>query len=204
VFAKSAKQNYNFINCFTDMSEIKEKYEKKVVAAMQEKFGYKNKMSVPRIQKVVVNTGFGKLIGAKTKDEQRKFFEYVLTNFSQITGQKPVLTAARTSISSFKLREGSTVGSKVTLRGKKMFDFLEKVVNIVLPRSRDFRGINIMAVDKGGNLNIGIKEHIVFPEISPEKSPIILGLQITVTTNAKTKEEGLELFRLLDFPIKKS
>ncbi|MFA5080476.1 MAG: 50S ribosomal protein L5 [Candidatus Paceibacterota bacterium] len=186
------------------MSEIKEKYEKKVVAAMQEKFGYKNKMSVPRIQKVVVNTGFGKLIGAKTKDEQRKFFEYVLTNFSQITGQKPVLTAARTSISSFKLREGSTVGSKVTLRGKKMFDFLEKVVNIVLPRSRDFRGINIMAVDKGGNLNIGIKEHIVFPEISPEKSPIILGLQITVTTNAKTKEEGLELFRLLDFPIKKS
>ena len=204
MFAKSAKQNYNFINCFTDMSEIKEKYEKKVVAAMQEKFGYKNKMSVPRIQKVVVNTGFGKLIGAKTKDEQRKFFEYVLTNFSQITGQKPVLTAARTSISSFKLREGSTVGSKVTLRGKKMFDFLEKVVNIVLPRSRDFRGINIMAVDKGGNLNIGIKEHIVFPEISPEKSPIILGLQITVTTNAKTKEEGLELFRLLDFPIKKS
>ncbi|MFA6252070.1 MAG: 50S ribosomal protein L5 [Candidatus Paceibacterota bacterium] len=186
------------------MSEIKEKYEKKVVAAMQEKFGYKNKMSVPKIQKVVVNTGFGRVIGNKTKDEQRKFSEYILSNFSQITGQRPVLTAARTSISSFKLREGSIIGSKVTLRGKKMYDFLEKVVNIVLPRSRDFRGISTMAIDKGGNMNIGIKEHIVFPEISPEKSPIILGLQITVTTNAKSKEEGLELFRLLDFPIKKS
>lgn len=188
---------------YTGMSEIKEKYEKKVVAAMQEKFGYKNKLSVPKIEKVVVNTGFGKLITNKTKDEQRKFSEYVLSNFSQITGQKPVLTVARTSISSFKLREGSVIGTKVTLRGKKMYNFLEKVLNVVLPRSRDFRGISLTTIDKSGNLNLGIKEHIIFPEISPEKSPIILGLQVIITTTAKTREEGLELFRLLDFPLKK-
>jgi large subunit ribosomal protein L5 len=186
------------------MSEIKEKYEKKVVAAMQEKFGYKNKTSVPKIMKVVVNTGFGRIVSNKTKDEQRKFGEYVISNFSQITGQKPVLTSARTSISSFKLREGSVIGAKVTLRGEKMYQFLDKVVNIVLPRSRDFRGVALETIDQSGNMNLGIKEHIIFPEISPEKSPIILGLQIIITTSATTREEGLELFRLLDFPLKKS
>ena len=186
------------------MSEIREKYEKKVVAAMQEKFGYKNKISVPKIQKVTINTGFGRLVINKTKDEQRKFSEYVSANLSQIAGQKAVLTAAKTSISSFKLREGNIIGAKVTLRGKKMYDFLDKVINIVLPRSRDFRGISLGCIDANGNFNMGIKEHIIFPEISPEKSPIILGLQIIITTTATTKEEGLELSRLLDFPLKKS
>jgi large subunit ribosomal protein L5 len=186
------------------MSEIKEKYEKKVVAEMQKKFGYKNKISVPKIEKVTINTGFGKLVINKTKDEQRKFAEYVSTNLSQVAGQKAVLTVAKKSISSFKLREGNIIGAKVTLRGKKMYDFLERVINIVLPRSRDFRGINLNCIDENGNFNLGIKEHIIFPEISPEKSPIILGLQIIITTSAKTKEEGLELFRLLDFPLKKS
>jgi large subunit ribosomal protein L5 len=186
------------------MSEIKEKYEKKVVAAMQEKFGYKNKISVPKIQKVTINTGFGRYVNNKTKDEQRKFAEYVSTNLSQIAGQKAVLTAAKTSISTFKLREGNIIGAKVTLRGKKMYDFLDKVVGIVLPRSRDFRGVGLNCIDRSGNFNLGIKEHIIFPEISPEKSPIILGLQVIITTSATTKEEGLELFRLLDFPLKKS
>jgi len=183
---------------------IKEKYKKNVLPKMKEKFGYQNVMAIPRIKKVVVNTGFGRIIGPKTKDEARKFNEYILSNISAVTGQKPVLTTARKSISSFKLREGSIIGAKVTLRGKKMYDFLEKLINIVLPRSRDFQGVTTKSVDDNGNLNLGIKEHIAFPEISPEKSPIILGLEITIATDAKSKEEGIELLKLLDFPFKKS
>lgn len=186
------------------METIKQKYEKKAIPGLKEKFGYQNRMAAPKILKVVVNTGFGKAMGPKTKDEQKKYAEYVANNLSQITGQKPVLTQARKSISSFKLREGSQIGAKITLRGKRMYDFLEKLVNVVLPRSRDFRGISLSSVDQGGKMNLGIKEHIIFPEISPEKSVIILGLQINIVTSAKTKEEGLELFRLLDFPLKKS
>ncbi len=186
------------------ITSIKEKYKKKVVPAMQEKFGYKNVMAIPKIEKVVINTGFGRVIAPKTKDEQKKFTDYIIQNISQVCGQRPVLTSARTSISSFKLREGSIIGAKVTLRGKKMYDFVEKLVNIVLPRSRDFLGISLKAVDANGNLNVGIKEHIAFPEISPEKSPIIIGMEVTIVTNARSREKGLELFRLLDFPMKKS
>lgn len=183
---------------------LKTKYEKEVVSEMKKTFGYKNVMAVPRITKVVINTGFGKVIIPKTKDEQKKFFDYINNNLAQITGQKPVLNKARKSISTFKLREGNIIGAKVTLRGKRMYDFLEKLINIVLPRSRDFRGIALKAVDEHGNLNIGIREHIIFPEISPEKSPIFLGLEITIVTTAKTKQEGESLFKLLDFPLKKS
>lgn len=186
------------------MAELKQKYEKEAIKGMQEKFGYKNKMAVPKIVKVVINTGFGRIVSAKTKDEQKRFYEYVSENLALLSGQKPVLTQARKSISSFKLREGNIIGAKVTLRGKKMYNFLEKLINIVLPRSRDFKGISPKNVDKNGNMNIGIKEHIIFPEISPEKAPIILGLEITIVTNAKDKEKGLELFKLLDFPMKKS
>ena len=186
------------------METIKQKYENKALPKLQEKFGYKNKMAVPKITKVVVNIGFGKALGPKTRDEQKKYADYVVNNLAQITGQKPVLTKAKKSISTFKLREGNEIGAKVTLRGKRMYDFLDKLINIVLPRSRDFRGISLSTVDQGGKMNLGIREHIVFPEISPEKSIIILGLQINIVTNAKTKEEGLELFRCLDFPLKKS
>jgi large subunit ribosomal protein L5 len=186
------------------MTELKKKYEKEVIKGMQEKFKYKNRMAVPKIIKVVINTGFGRIVSAKTKDEQKRFNEYINENLSLLSGQKPVLTQARKSISSFKLREGNVIGAKVTLRGKKMYNFLEKLINIVLPRVRDFRGISFKTIDNSGNMNIGIKEHIVFPEISPEKSPIILGLEITIVTNAKSKEEGSELFKLLDFPMKKS
>lgn len=183
---------------------IKEKYKKAAVPQMKEKFGYKNVMAIPKIEKVVINIGFGRIISPKTKDEQKKFVEYISKNLSSICGQKPVMTVARKSISSFKLREGSVIGSKVTLRGKKMYDFMEKLVNIVLPRSRDFLGLNPKSIDEKGNLNIGVKEHIAFPEISPEKSPIILGMEITINTSAKSRAEGLELFKLLDFPFKKS
>jgi len=186
------------------ITSIKEKYKKVALPKMKEKFGYKNVMAIPKIEKVVINIGFGKVISPKTKDEQKKFIEYISKNLSSICGQKPVMTVARKSISTFKLREGSVIGSKVTLRGKKMQDFMEKLVNVVLPRSRDFLGINPKSIDERGNLNLGIKEHIAFPEISPEKSPIILGMEITITTNAKSRAEGLELFKLLDFPFKKS
>ncbi|HNY35852.1 MAG TPA: 50S ribosomal protein L5 [Candidatus Pacearchaeota archaeon] len=186
------------------ITSIKEKYKKIAVPKMKAKFGYKNVMAIPKIEKIVINIGFGRVISPKTKDEQKKFIEYIRTNLSSICGQRPVMTVARKSISTFKLREGSVIGSKVTLRGKKMNDFMEKLVNIVLPRSRDFLGINPKSVDGGGNLNLGIKEHIAFPEISPEKSPIILGMEVTINTNAKSKAEGLELFKLLDFPFKKS
>ena len=185
------------------ITSIKEKY-KKSVPQMKEKFGLKNVMSAPRIEKVVINTGFGRIISNKTKDEQKKFNEYIMSNVSAVCGQKPVFTKARKSISSFKLREGFVIGLKVTLRGKKMYDFLDKLVNIVLPRSRDFLGLSLKSIDENGNLNIGIKEHIAFPEISPEKSPLIVGMEITVVTTAKSKEKGLEMFKLLDFPFKKS
>jgi len=189
---------------FKHMTELRKKYEKEAIKGMEEKFKYGNKMAVPKITKVVINTGFGKIIIPKTKDEQKRFNEYIIENIGLICGQRPVLTIARKSISTFKLREGSVVGAKVTLRGKKMYSFLERLINIILPRVRDFRGISPKIIDKNGNMNLGIKEHIVFPEISPEKSPIILGLEITIVTNAKSKEEGLELFKLLDFPLKKS
>jgi len=184
------------------MAKLQDKYQKEVVPEMIKKFSYPNKMAVPKIEKVTINTGFGKLMVQKTKDEQKKLCDYVLDQLTQITGQKPILTKAKKSISAFKTREGLPIGAKVTLRREKMFDFLEKLINITLPRSRDFQGIPLTSFDKSGNLNIGIKEHIAFPEISPEKAPLILGIEITIVTSAKTKEEGLELLKLLGFPLK--
>ena len=181
---------------------LKEKYEKEVVPKMMKKFGYKNKMAVPKIEKVLINVGFGKLISEKTGDEQKKIQQALLEDLAQISGQRPVLTKAKKSISGFKIREGMPIGAKATLRRGKMYDFLERLINIALPRSRDFWGIPVDSVDKNGNLTIGIKEHIAFPEISPEKVKFILGFEVSVVTTAKNKEEGLELFRLMGFPIK--
>lgn len=186
-------------------SIIKEKYQKEVVPALKERLGEKTLMALPKIVKVVVNVGFGRSLASKsTKDEERKLIAYVLDNLAEITGQKPLPTKAKKSISAFKTREGMILGAKVTLRGKRLYDFLEKLINITLPRSRDFQGISERAVDDSGNLNIGIKEHIAFPEISPEKSLIILSLEATVVTNAKNRERGLALFNLLGFPFKKN
>jgi len=181
---------------------LKEKYKKEVVPAMMKKFGYANIMAVPKIEKVVLNIGLGRILQQKSQKEKRTIYQPVLEAFSQISGQRPVLTRARKSIAGFKLRKGDPAGGKVALRGKKMEDFLERLIHIVLPRSRDFEGIDQRSFDKKGNLTIGIKEHIVFPEISAEREEKIFSLEITVATTAKNREEGIELLKLLGFPIK--
>lgn len=186
------------------MLKLQDQYKKEVIPAMIEKFGYKSLMAVPKIEKVVINTGFGKQIAGKTGDDQKKFLDFILKELALISGQKPVLTEAKKAIATFKTRKGMPLGAKVTLRRKKMTDFLERLIHIVLPRARDFRGINAESADKHGNLTIAIKEHIIFPEILPEKAKNIFGLEITVTTTAKTREEGVELLKLLGFPIKTS
>jgi len=185
------------------MERLKEIYQKKVVPEMMKIFGYKNPMAVPKIEKVVVNTGFGKLIVGKTSEEQKKIENTILEDLGLICGQRPVLRKAKKSISGFKLRKGMKVGAMVTLRGGKMYDFLERLIKIALPRTRDFRGIDQKAIDGKGNLTIGVREHIVFPEISPEKSKMNFGLEISVVTTAKDRKEGLELLKLMGFPIKK-
>lgn len=176
---------------------IKEKYNKEVIAAMKKVFGYENDMQVPRIAKVVVNIGIGKFI----KDSN--MVKDVAESLAEITGQKPIMTKSRKSIAGFKIREGLEVGAKVTLRGVKMWNFIEKLVGASLPRVRDFQGLKETAIDSGGNLNIGIKEHMIFPEISPEKVKNIFSLQVNVATTAKSKEDAKELFKLLGFPVAK-
>lgn len=174
---------------------LKEKYIKEVVPAMMEKFGFKSNMAVPRIKKVTVNVGIGVL-------KDNKMQEAISSDLATITGQKPIPTKARKAIAGFKVREGMVVGLKVTLRGNRMFDFLSRLIDIAIPRIRDFRGLDLKSVDQGGNLNIGIKEHIIFLEIAPEKVKSIFGLEVSITTNAKNREQALELFNLLGFPIK--
>lgn len=174
----------------------KEKYSKVASVEMKKKFGYKSAMAVPRIRKAVVNVGIGKFIKEGEKVEE------VVSSIAAITGQKPVKTRARKAISGFKVREGMEIGVKVTLRGARMWQFIDRLISATLPRTRDFQGINRRAVDNRGNLNIGIKEHIIFPEISPEKVKNVFGLQVTISTDADSQKEGLELFKLLGFPIK--
>lgn len=175
----------------------KEKYIKTVVPEMESKFGYGNIMAVPKISKLVVNVGIGKI--GREGDKAQEIFEYVKV----ITGQRPVKTKAKKAIAGFKTREGMEVGIKVTLRGERMWSFIDRLVNVTLPRTRDFQGIPVSSVDSSGNLNIGLREHIIFPEVSPEHVKTIFGLQITITSTAKNKKEGMEFYRLLGFPIKK-
>ncbi len=182
---------------------LKEKYKKEVIPQMMKKFGYKNAMAVSKVERVIINTGFGRLVSDKSSQEKKKIIDSILNDLSLICGQCPVKTRAKKSIASFSVREGAPVGARVTLRGKKMYDFLERLIHITLPRSRDFRGIDSRSVDEGGNLTIGVKEHICFPEVSPEKLKSIFGLEITVVTTARNREEGLELLRLMGFPIKR-
>jgi len=181
---------------------LKEKYHKEVVPKLKEKFGYKSIAAVPCIEKVVVNTGFGRLVSGKSKQDAANEYKDILEDLALITGQKPILREAKKSISTFKIREGAPVGAMTTLRKQKMYDTLERLINIILPRTRDFAGLNPDSVDRDGNLTIGIKEQIVFPEISAEKTKRIFGFEITVVTSAKNKEEGMELFKSLGFPIK--
>ncbi len=184
------------------MIALKEKYNKEVIPAMVEKFGYKNVNQTPKIEKVVINVGFGRDATTKSGEELKRLVSGIVDDLSVITGQKPSMRRARKSIAGFKLREGLVIGAKVTLRGPRMYDFLDRLVHIALPRSRDFRGLNDKSFDDKGNMSIGIKEQIIFPEVSVEKLRNIFGFQITVKTTASNREEGIELLRLLGFPIK--
>lgn len=178
------------------IKSAKIKYNQNVVPEMKEKFGYANDLAVPKIEKTIVNIGIGKCHEEKDKVEE------IVNGLQAITGQRPIKTKARKAISGFKVRENMEIGLKVTSRGKRMWDFIDRLINVALPRTRDFQGISADSVDQNGNLNIGIKEHIIFPEIFPEQVKNIFSLQVTLVTTAKNKKEGLELFKLLGFPIK--
>lgn len=176
---------------------MKEQYTKEIAPKLIEKFQYKNKIEAPKVVKVVLNVGFGRF--SKDKD----YIKNVEQTLTRITGQRPVLTKARISVASFKVRQGMIIGAKVTLRGSKMYDFLEKLINVTFPRVRDFRGITNKGIDKTGNITIGFKENTAFPEVKAEELEKVHGLEICIATTAKTKEEGLELFQLLGFPFQK-
>ncbi len=176
---------------------LQEKYKKEIILQLKEELGYQNNLAVPKLQKVTVNVGVGRF--AKDK----AYIDNVINSLTKISGQKPVTTKARKSISSFKIREGMTIGVAVILRGNRMYDFIEKLIHITLPRVRDFRGLSEKIVDKNGNLSIGFKEHIAFPEISAEDLEKVHGLEVCITTTAKSKKEGLALFKQLGFPFKK-
>ena len=177
---------------------LSEKYQQEVIPALIEQFHYSNKLSVPRLTKVVVNVGVGRM----SKD--KAFIDGVQDTLTKITGQKPILNQARKSISAFKIREGAIVGVSVTLRGQRMYDFVEKLIAISLPRIRDFRGLDSGVVDQQGNLNLGFKECSSFPEVRLDELEKEHGLQVSIATTAKTHEEGLALFKLLGFPFKAS
>lgn len=184
------------------MESLRQKYNKEVIPAMMKKFGYKNPMAVPKITKVTVNTSFGKEVASKNSGEREKLQNFILHDMALIAGQQPTLVKSKKSIAGFKLRENLEIAAMVTLRKGKMWDMLERLIYLSLPKSRDFKGLEPKGIDKGGNLNIGFHEHINFPEIFSEKEKAIFGLQITVSTNAKDHEKGLELFKLLGFPLK--
>lgn len=175
---------------------LKERYEE-IVPALMKSLNIENVMDVPRIQKIVVNIGVGEAL------DNAKALEGAVSDLTQITGQKPIITRARKSIANFKLREGSPIGTKVTLRGKRMWPFLDRLVNVALPRVRDFRGISPNSFDGRGNYTLGLREQLVFPEIDYDKIDKIRGLEISIVTTAKTDREGRELLRMLGMPFRK-
>lgn len=177
---------------------LKQLYKKNILPELKKRFGYGNDLQVPGLEKVVVNVGLSR----NFKDDE--FVNEVVSNLTAITGQKPILTKARKSVSSFKIREGMFIGAKVTLRGQKMYDFVEKLVNITFPRVKDFRGISEDMVDVQGNLSIGFRENTPFAELEAHNIKNIHGLEVCVNTTAKSREEGLELFRAMGFPFKES
>ena len=179
------------------MSRLKEQYQNEIVDAMIKKFGYKNIMEVPKLDKVVVNMGVGE---AK---ENAKLLESAVKDMETITGQKAVLTRAKNSVANFKIREGMAIGCKTTLRGEKMYDFADRLINLALPRVRDFRGVSADSFDGRGNYALGIKEQIIFPEIEYDKVDKVRGMDIIFVTTAKTDEEARELLRLFGMPFVK-
>ena len=179
------------------MARYKESYYETVVDAMTKKFGYKNVMEVPKLEKIVINMGIGE---AK---ENPKVLENAVSDMEIITGQKAVLTKAKKSVANFKIREGMNIGCKTTLRGEKMYEFLDRLVNLALPRVRDFRGVNPNAFDGRGNYALGIKEQLIFPEIEYDKIDKTRGMDVIIVTTAKTDEEARELLTLFNMPFAK-
>ena len=179
------------------MSRLREKYDAEIKSAMTEKFGYKNVMQIPKLDKIVINMGVGEA------RENAKVLDAAIKDLETIAGQKAVVTRARKSVANFKLREGMPIGCKVTLRGEKMYEFLDRLVNLALPRVRDFRGVNPNAFDGRGNYTLGIKEQLIFPEINFDKVNKLRGMDIVFVTTAKTDEEGHELLAQLGMPFHK-
>ena len=177
------------------MSRLKEQYQNEIIDAMIKKFGYKNIMEVPKLDKVVINMGVG-----EAKDNA-KALDSAVADMEKITGQKAVLTRAKNSVANFKIREGMAIGCKVTLRGEKMYEFVDRLINLALPRVRDFRGVNPNAFDGRGNYALGIKEQLIFPEIEYDKIDKVRGMDINFITTAKTDEEAKELLSLMGAPF---
>ncbi|MCX7981568.1 MAG: 50S ribosomal protein L5 [Syntrophales bacterium] len=178
------------------MARLKELYKSEVVPAMIKKFGYKNPMEVPRLEKIVVNMGLGEAI------QNPKVLDFASEELALIVGQKPVITKAKKSIASFKLRKGMSIGCCVTLRRERMYEFFDRLVNVSLPRIRDFRGVSPRSFDGRGNFAMGIKEQIIFPEINYDKVDKLRGMNIVIVTTAKTDDEARELLRLLGMPFR--
>jgi large subunit ribosomal protein L5 len=177
------------------LARLKDYYKNEVVSAMMDKFKYKSIMEVPRLEKIVVNMGVG-----DAKDNP-KFLESAVEDLATITGQKPVITKAKKSVAAFKVREGMNIGAKVTLRGDRMYEFLDRLVNVALPRVRDFRGVSDKSFDGRGNYALGIKEQLIFPEINYDKVDKVRGMDIIIVTTARTDEEARELLRILGMPF---
>lgn len=174
---------------------LKEQYDKEIAPSLQKDLGITNKHAIPALKMVKLNVGIGSIIAGK------KDYSEIVENLAAISGQKPIVTKARKSISNFKLREGMPVGATVTLRGKKMYDFMNKLINVTFPRIRDFRGVSVRGFDGRGNYSIGIKENTVFPEINPDNADKIHGLQVTIVTSATNNEDGYKLLKAMGFPF---
>ncbi len=178
------------------MAGLQEQYREEIVPALSKRFGYGNRYEVPRLDKITLNMGVGEAVS------DRKVIENAATDLALISGQKPLVTRARKSVAGFKIREGWPIGCKVTLRRARMYDFLERLVNVAIPRIRDFRGFSARAFDGRGNYSLGVREQIIFPEIDYDKIDSIRGLDVTITTTAKTDEEGRALLEAFSFPFR--
>lgn len=178
------------------MARLYEQYKKEITPKLMEKFSYKNVMQVPRVERVVINIGVGEAV------QNPKALDGAVNDLTLISGQKPVITKARKSIAGFKLREGMAIGCKVTLRGERMYNFLDRLINLTLPRVRDFRGVSPQAFDGRGNYSLGIKEQTIFPEIEYDKIDKVRGLEVVIVTTAKTDEEARELLKQMGMPFR--
>jgi large subunit ribosomal protein L5 len=178
------------------MARLQDHYKEQVAPKLVEQFGYKSAMEVPRIEKITLNMGVGEAVGDK------KNMEHAVADMQNIAGQKPIVTKARKSVAGFKIREGWPIGCKVTLRRERMYEFLDRLINIAIPRVRDFRGVNGKSFDGRGNYSMGVKEQIIFPEVEYDKVDAIRGMDITITTSARTDEEGRALLDSFNFPFK--